>query len=375
MKNQLEVVQVSTSNLDEQIDNLSHKLDHYPNISIDTEFGWFKRDMNINGTDLEIYEDLKYNLTHSNLREIGMTVSDNGGEVGGTWRFDFFPSKKAGITLRDCIPTKKFITRFKKLMQDFHGKVKWFTFAGYFDVAHLVSLLERKPLPELIKSSPATATTTATTYNIDGEEGFVEVVQRYFGKVYDLKVIAKHYENLFGKNKYLGLQRLANQIGVKRVGREHDGASDSLLTAGIFAKFIEFGWISDSDQGFLSLLPHQVCYDSTKMMIQTKNEEDTSITTSTNMEPAHQPYPRPVNGPVTGYPMGHYPVPQYDPRFQHGPVYGYGPRPMIGPVRFGPVMSPGPGILRTTPYGTLFYPAVRVFHHQPPHMISLVPGY
>ncbi|KNA20986.1 hypothetical protein SOVF_047370 [Spinacia oleracea] len=254
--------QVLPSNFNQEIDLLRHKLHSFPNISIDTEFKGLKRVITRDLPDLEIYEGLKNNVSYTNLREIGITVSDNGGVIGGIWRFDFIPSKKARIVECDCIPlSDEFMEKFRKVWVDFHGKVKWFTFSSYVDIAYLVALLEKQPLPNLI-------TRLKKQESDEEEDGFVELVQRWFGRVYDLKVMGKHQEVFLGNNKFLGLEKLAEMIGVKRLGKEHDAASDSLLTAEILRRFRENNWVSDSDsdEGFLYLLSYRVCYDP-KMVV------------------------------------------------------------------------------------------------------------
>ncbi|KAJ8433466.1 hypothetical protein Cgig2_014507 [Carnegiea gigantea] len=97
--------------------------------------------------------------------------------------------------------------------------VTWVTFHGLYDLAHLVPLFTGRPLPESLFD-------------------FVVLVERWFGRVFDIKSMAGPYRHMLGNPEYLGLEKLATMVGVNRVGRAHQAGSDSLVTAQVFSRFI-----------------------------------------------------------------------------------------------------------------------------------------
>eukprot|EP01024_Parvocaulis_polyphysoides_P043277 TRINITY_DN3953_c0_g1_i1.p4 TRINITY_DN3953_c0_g1~~TRINITY_DN3953_c0_g1_i1.p4 ORF type:complete len:144 (-),score=15.15 TRINITY_DN3953_c0_g1_i1:296-676(-) len=56
----------------------------------------------------------------------------------------------------------------------------------------------------------------------------------YFPHFYDMKYLMKFCENMHG-----GLQRLAENLGVQRIGPQHQAGSDSLLTSQTFNKLVD----------------------------------------------------------------------------------------------------------------------------------------
>jgi len=90
--------------------------------------------------------------------------------------------------------------------------VAWITFHAGYDFAYLLKLLTCKPLPQ------------------DEEEFFADL-QLYCPRLYDMKYLMRFCEELKG-----GLNKLAEDISVERVGAEHTAGSDSLLTQATFFK-------------------------------------------------------------------------------------------------------------------------------------------
>jgi CCR4-NOT transcription complex subunit 7/8 len=60
---------------------------------------------------------------------------------------------------------------------------------------------------------------------------FFELLKLYFPCIYDIKFIMKACKNLKG-----GLQDVADELQISRVGPQHQAGSDSLLTAKTFFK-------------------------------------------------------------------------------------------------------------------------------------------
>jgi len=90
--------------------------------------------------------------------------------------------------------------------------LKWMTFHSSFDFGYLVKVLTDEKLPQ-------------------EESEFFEMFSLYFPCVYDIKYLMKSCKNLKG-----GLQEVADQLELKRIGPQHQAGSDSLLTGMAFFK-------------------------------------------------------------------------------------------------------------------------------------------
>lgn len=115
------------------------------------------------------------------------------------------------------------------LLDDVH----WISFHSGYDFGYLMKIMLCKPLPE-------------------NEEEFHKLLTIFFPSLYDIKYLMKHagrnqavndspltpaaaqiLNNLGQKS---GLQDIADELGVKRVGIAHQAGSDSLVTGEIFWK-------------------------------------------------------------------------------------------------------------------------------------------
>merc|ERR1711894_343469 len=74
------------------------------------------------------------------------------------------------------------------------------------------------------------------------ESEFFELLKLYFPNVYDVKYLMKSCKNLKG-----GLQEVANELEVPRIGPQHQAGSDSLLTGQTFFKMKEMFFEDDID--------------------------------------------------------------------------------------------------------------------------------
>lgn len=63
---------------------------------------------------------------------------------------------------------------------------------------------------------------------------FFEILRLYFPVIYDVKYLMKSCKNLKG-----GLQEVAEQLELERIGPQHQAGSDSLLTGMAFFKMRE----------------------------------------------------------------------------------------------------------------------------------------
>ncbi|XP_045526663.1 CCR4-NOT transcription complex subunit 7-like isoform X3 [Pieris brassicae] len=93
--------------------------------------------------------------------------------------------------------------------------IKWLSFHSGYDFGYLLKLLTDRNLPQ-------------------EENDFFESLRLYFPTVYDVKYLMKLCKNLKG-----GLQEVADQLELRRVGPQHQAGSDSLLTGMAFFKIKE----------------------------------------------------------------------------------------------------------------------------------------
>ncbi|KAH7937680.1 hypothetical protein HPB49_014422 [Dermacentor silvarum] len=93
-------------------------------------------------------------------------------------------------------------------------EITWLAFHSCYDFAYMLKLLTSDNLPAC-------------------QVEFFELLEIYFPAIYDLKCLMKDCRNL------RGLQGLAEQLQVERVGPHHQAGSDSLLTGMAFCKMRE----------------------------------------------------------------------------------------------------------------------------------------
>ena len=110
--------------------------------------------------------------------------------------------------------------------------VRWISFHSGYDFAYLVKLMHCQPLP-------------------DDEAEYRTLLKVFFPAIYDIKYMMKSAHRMLATNsnpplsanapsilanlvQKSGLQDLADELGVKRVGTAHQAGSDSLLTGKLF---------------------------------------------------------------------------------------------------------------------------------------------
>ena len=112
--------------------------------------------------------------------------------------------------------------------------IKWVSFQGSYDFGYLLRLLLGKELPEK-------------------EEDFIGLLNLYFMNYYDIRMLVKGYQNMQG-----GLNRLADQLKVQRMGTIHQAGSDSMLTLDVFFKLIQGGYINENKLKELKNIIHGI---------------------------------------------------------------------------------------------------------------------
>lgn len=195
------------------------------------------------------YQTLRCNVDMLKIIQLGITLADESGELAKvdgavcTWQFNFKFSLNDDMYAQESIDllTKSGIDFVKHATQGIDvyafgdllissglvmlDEVKWISFHSGYDFGYLVKIMSCKPLPT-------------------EESEFRTLLGKYFPALYDIKFLMKSCRSLKG-----GLQDIAEDMGVARVGPQHQAGSDSLLTGNIFfemrERFFE-GRIDDS---------------------------------------------------------------------------------------------------------------------------------
>lgn len=203
------------------------------------------------------YQTLRCNVDLLKLIQLGITLCDqdgnfptSSGEAGGdgsdaccTWQFNF----RFSIAEDMCAPDSLELLNKAGLDFDRHEKygidveyfgellvtsglalfqdVKWVSFHSGYDFGYLIKVVSCAPLPPT-------------------EAEFFQLLRVWFPSIYDIKYLMRSCKTLKG-----GLQDVAEELGVARIGQQHQAGSDSLLTAATFFKlrsrFFD-GYIDDS---------------------------------------------------------------------------------------------------------------------------------
>lgn len=230
-----QIKEVWAENLEEEMAVMRELVDRYPYLSMDTEFpGVVARPVgNFRSQADYQYQTLRCNVDLLKIIQLGLTFSDEQGNMPPgtcTWQFNF------NFNLNDDMFAQDSIDLLHKSGLDFtkhatHGidiqhfgellissgfvlmeHVKWIAFHGTYDFGYLLKVVTCEPLP-------------------DEEPQFHELLHQYFPCIYDIKYLMKSCKNLRG-----GLQEVADNLAVERVGPQHQAGSDSLLTAVTFFK-------------------------------------------------------------------------------------------------------------------------------------------
>lgn len=232
--------------LDAEMATIREIVTTYPYVSMDTEFpgvvarpiGTFKSSSDFH------YQTLRCNVDLLKIIQLGLTFCNEDGELAPgvcTYQFNFKFSLSDDIYAQDSIDllTRSGIDfkRHEELGIDviyfaellissgivLCDEVRWVSFHSGYDFGYLMKLLTCKPLPH-------------------EEDDFFSEMKLYFPQIYDIKYLMKSCEGLKG-----GLNKLAEDLEVERIGPEHQAGSDSLLTQATFFKMRSLFFENDLD--------------------------------------------------------------------------------------------------------------------------------
>jgi len=227
-------------NFEEEFNTIMNLAEQYKIIGMDTEFPGVVYRLNendlgsiVNVSEIE-YKTIKMNTDKLKVIQVGLSFANEEGylpENVTTWQFNFkFDLDKdeyandaielltnSGIKFEEHAAKGVNPQQFAEYLITsgllFNEDVKWVSFHGGFDFAYLIRILNGKNLP-------------------DDESSFYNLLRTYFPAFYDVKYMVREVDTLKGG----GLNKIAYDLNVRRVGPQHQAGSDSLLTLATYFK-------------------------------------------------------------------------------------------------------------------------------------------
>lgn len=236
---ELGIKDVWNYNLDSEFQTIRRIVKNYTFIAMDTEFpGVVARPIGEFRSTADFhYQMLRCNVDMLKVIQIGFTFFDSNGQTPkdtfSTWQFNFKFNLSEDMYAQDSIELlQKSGIQFERHEEDginpmyfaellmtsgvvLDDNISWLSFHSGYDFGYLMKLLNQTNLPQ-------------------DEADFFESLRIYFPKIYDIKFLMKSCKNLKG-----GLQEVAAQLEIARLGAQHQAGSDSLLTGLAFFKMKE----------------------------------------------------------------------------------------------------------------------------------------
>jgi CCR4-NOT transcription complex subunit 7/8 len=244
----IKIIDVWADNLEDEMEYIRQVVEKYPYIAMDTEFpGVVARPTGSFRTSTEYhYQTLRCNVNLLKIIQLGLTFSDEKGNLPKdgrcTWQFNFkfnlnedmYAQDSIDLLAQSGIDFKKHdkdgidVDVFGELLMSsgivLNDEVRWIAFHSGYDFGYLLKLLTNKPLP-------------------NSESDFFDLLHTYFPYIYDIKYLMKSCEKLKG-----GLNQLAEDLNIKRIGPAHQAGSDSLLTSATFFKMMKLYFENKFDE-------------------------------------------------------------------------------------------------------------------------------
>jgi len=197
---------------------------------------------------------VRCNVDLLKIIQLGLTFSDGNANYPpecATWQFNFKLSltedmyaqesidllRNSGIKFEQHeergIDVQNFGEKLTSSGIVLNDDIVWISFHSGYDFGYLLKLLTFEPMPEK-----------------EGE--FYELLNIFFPNVYDVKFLTMNNnqcEHLRG-----GLNKIADQLEVERIGPSHQAGSDSLLTAATFFKLKSIYFREDISPGAKGIL-------------------------------------------------------------------------------------------------------------------------
>lgn len=276
--------EVWSHNLEDEFKVICHVVREFPFVAMDTEFpGVVARPIGeFKSTADYQYQLLRCNVDLLKIIQLGLTFLDEKGNLPTsgctTWQFNFKFNLTEDMYAEDSVDLlQNSGIQFEKHEQEgidpvqfaeylltsglvLVDEVKWLSFHSGYDFGYLLKLLTNVILPKA-----------------EGE--FFNILKLYFPNVYDVKYLMKSCKNLKG-----GLQEVANELEVRRIGPQHQAGSDSLLTGQTFFKMKEMFFEDDIDDS--KYCGHLYGLGTNFVVVSTSSSTSTTSTTATTTDAA-----------------------------------------------------------------------------------------
>ena len=239
----LRVREVWEDNLEKEMEIIRGVIDDYPYVAMDTEFpGVVAKPIGDAYSTGYQYQTLQCNVDLLKIIQLGISFCDGEGKTPEegcycfqfNFRFDLAEDmyaedsiqllKESGIDFHRHATEGIDVARFGELVMMsglvLCDDVKWVSFHSGYDFGYLIKILTCQTLPA-------------------DEQGFFELLALYFPTLYDVKLLMTHVDGLHG-----GLQRVAEDLKVERIGPMHQAGSDSMLTNATFFRLAELAFSS-----------------------------------------------------------------------------------------------------------------------------------
>jgi CCR4-NOT transcription complex subunit 7/8 len=234
-KETLEIRNVWTQNVHEEMAVVRELLETFPYVAMDTEFpGVVAKPFQETFSPDYHYKSLKVNVDLLKIIQLGIAFADENGNLAPIcWQFNFkfdldgdmFAQdsidllQKSGISFDDHKKHGIDPLLFGELLMVsglvLDPRVKWVSFHSGYDYGYLLKLLTTQELPT-------------------DEKSFFDLLRIYFPTIYDIKFMTSLLDGHYG-----GLQKLADDLGCRRIGVEHQAGSDSLLTMSTYFALVK----------------------------------------------------------------------------------------------------------------------------------------